>query len=100
MVYAATKESAHALIERMEPGQLEIVIPLLAVIVDPLSSRPRIAWEDEEIGDEENEAVARARMETGPGTSLAELMVEMGISQDELDNFSDASSPLDQPTEA
>ncbi len=85
MAYAATKECAHELIERMVPEQLEVVIPLLAVIVDPASpNRSAVPWEDEEISAEENEAVARAKTESGPGTSMEELMAELEITQDDL----------------
>ena len=86
MVYAATRECAHELIERMVPEQLEVVIPLLAVIVDPVSpSLAAVPWEDEEISAEEDGAVARAKAESGPGTSMEDLMAELGITQDDLD---------------
>ncbi len=75
----------------MEPGQLEIVLPLLAVIVDPLSYQSQSMWEDEEISDEENAAVARAKMEVGPGTSLADLMIELGLPADELTRLEEFS---------
>ena len=83
MADAATKERAHELIERMAPEKLEAVVPLLALIADPQRSPAAApwpaapAWEDEEISDEENEAVAKAKAETGPGTSMEELMAEL-----------------------
>ena len=61
--------------------------PALRLVVKPLrASLANAPWEDEEISDEENEAVAKAKAENNPGTSMADFMAELGITQEDLDH--------------
>jgi len=86
MAYVATKERAHQLIERMVPEQVPVAVDALERLIDPVAySLANAPFEDEEISEEEEEAVARARAETGPGTSMEDLMVELGFSAEDIE---------------
>jgi hypothetical protein len=86
MANAATKERAHELIERMPPEKVPAAVAELEKLAVPVRrSLADVPFEDEEISDEENQAVAMAKAETGPGTSMVELMAELGIAQEDLD---------------
>jgi hypothetical protein len=98
MIYAATKEQAHELIERIDPAQVAIVVDLLEKLLDPLEYALKNApFEDEEISEEERLAVAKAKAETGPGTSMEDFLTELGLTYDDLKNAELA--PLDTPAE-
>jgi hypothetical protein len=92
MAYAATKERAHELIDRLEPEEVPALVELLEKIADPVRrSLVDAPFEDEKISDEENEAAARARAEPGPGTSMEEFLAEMGLTQEDLDGVGQRS---------
>jgi antitoxin (DNA-binding transcriptional repressor) of toxin-antitoxin stability system len=58
----------------------------LELATQPLSpSVANVPLEDEEVSIEENEAAAKAKAETGPGTSMEDLLIEMGLTQADLD---------------
>ncbi len=85
MSNAATKEQAHDLIERIDPEQMPVVVELLEKLLDPLTvALENAPFENEEIGPEEELAVGRAKLETGPGTSMEDLLAEYGLTLEEL----------------
>ena len=85
MIQSATREQAHELIERIDPSQLAAAVDLLQQIVDPLRHKLANApYEDEEISEEEEQAVARAKLDTRPTTSMEDLLAEYGITLEEL----------------
>jgi hypothetical protein len=85
MAYAATKEHAHELIDRIDPERVPVVVELLEKMLDPVSlALANAPFEDEEISEREELAVARAKAETGPGTSMEDLLAEYGLTVDEL----------------
>jgi hypothetical protein len=94
MAYAATKERAHELIDRMVPEQVPFAVDALEKMIDPVAySLANAPFEDEEISEEEEEAVARAKAETGPGTSMEDLMVELGFSAEDIERVGQADLP-------
>jgi len=85
MPYAATKEHAHELIERIDPDKVSFVVELLEKMLDPLSlALANAPFEDEAISEDEERSVAKAKAEPGPGTSMEEFLLEFGLSTDEL----------------
>ena len=96
MAYAATKERAHELIDRMEPEKVPVVVDLLEKMVSPVPpSLANAPFEDEEISDDENRvaAEARARGYVASPDSHAELLQELGLTLEDFDRM--AREPLD-----
>jgi hypothetical protein len=77
------KEQAHALIDRLAPGQLAVVVDLLKVMmVEPLShSLARVPVEDEELTEETMAALNRASdsLDRGESVSHEEVLDEFGL---------------------
>ena len=74
-----TRQHAHELIERMPDTQLSALVGLLETIIDSTT-------EDEEIGEEEAQAVARSKewFRHNQGASLDDVAAELGFSMDQL----------------
>jgi hypothetical protein len=84
-----TKQHAHELIDRMAPSQVYAIVGLLETMLDPVSRAIANApFEDEEISDEENRAVAASKAwmaeHPGQGTPFEELLAEFGVTTEEL----------------
>ena len=104
MAHAQTRQHAHELIERMAPGQVPAAVELLEKMLDPEeflsdygirslsrfhADNPysvrvdnqefRVAYVAEE------RAVARAKAETGPSTSMEDLLTEYRLTAQELE---------------
>jgi hypothetical protein len=85
MAHAATKEHAHALIERMALVQVPVAVKILETMLDPVSlALANAPFEDEAIGEAEEQAVARAKAETGQATSMEDLLAELGFTAEDL----------------
>ena len=91
MATAATnpKQQAHELIERISTAQASAVVTLITSMLDPVDRAIANApFEDEEIGDEENRAVAASKAwlaeHPGEGIPHEELLAEFGISPEDL----------------
>ena len=85
MAATATKGHVDELIDRMPPSQVPAAVEMLEKMVDAVALAPANApLEDEDISEEEELAVARARAETGPGTSMEDLVAEYGLTMEEL----------------
>jgi hypothetical protein len=99
MAYAQTKEQAHQLIDRMAPGQVSVVVGLLEIMLDPVArSLANAPWEDEEISDEENRAVAESKawlaQNPGQGTPHEDVLAEFGFTAKDAERM--ASTPPEQ----
>ena len=71
MAHAQTRQHAHELIDRIAPGQVPAAVELLERMLDPVSlALANAPFEDEEIGEDEERAVAHAKTETSPLESL------------------------------
>jgi len=85
MAYTATRELAHELIDRMAPAQVPAAVELLAKMLDPVTlALANAPFEDEAISAEEEMDAAAAMAETGPTTSMEDLLAEYGVTIDEL----------------
>jgi len=88
MAHAQTRQHAHELIDRIAPGQVPAAVELLEKMLDPVSlALANAPFEDEEIGEDEERAVARAKAETGPSASMEDLLTEYGLTPQELERM-------------
>ena len=96
MAQAATKEHAHALIERMAQVQVPVVVEMLEKMLDPVSlALANAPFEDEAISEAEDQAVARAKLETRPPSerSHEEFIAEFGLTMEDWKRMGD--TPLE-----
>jgi hypothetical protein len=79
-----TRQHAHELIDCLPEAQLSALVGLLETIVDP-------AFEDEEIGEEEAEAVARSKewFKHNPGIPFEEVVADLGFTMEQIRNYKD-----------
>jgi len=78
------RQRAHRLIDRLDAAQLDAVVGLLKVVVEPLSCSLALARvEEEEITPETAAALDRARasLARGEGIPHEEVLREFGLSQ-------------------
>jgi hypothetical protein len=93
MAHAQTRQHAHELIERMAPGQVPAAVELLEKMLDPVSlALANAPFEDEEISEEEERAVARAKAETGQSTSMEDLLTEYRLTPQERERMGQTPS--------
>jgi hypothetical protein len=83
------KQQAHELIDRLSTGQASAVVTLITSMLDPVDRAIANApFEDEEIGEEENRAVASSKAwlaeHPGEGIPHGELLAEFGINPEDL----------------
>jgi hypothetical protein len=90
------KEHAHELIERMAPGQVEVVVGLLELILDPVArSLAKAPFEDEPISEEENLTVAasKAWLKNNQPIPNENILSEFGLSKEDFERM--GRTPLD-----
>jgi len=93
---ANTKEHAHELIDRMAPGQVEVVVELLEIILDPVArSLAKAPFEDEPISEEENLSVAASKewLKNNQPIPNENVLAEFGLSKEEFERM--GRTPLD-----
>ena len=82
------RQQAHAYLDRLPLAQLSAVRSLLETMLpDPLSrALANAPLEDEEISEDEKQAVARSRewFKNNQGTSFEDVAAELGLSMDEI----------------
>jgi hypothetical protein len=91
-----TRQQAHELIDRMAPGQVSAVVGLLEIILDPVArSLASAPYEDEEISEEENLAVAASKswLENNKPISNEDVLAEFGLSTEDFERM--AHTPLE-----
>jgi hypothetical protein len=85
-----TRQHAHELIDRMPERQLSAVIGLLETIIDPVSAALRKApVEDEEIGEEEERAVAESIewLKHNKPIPHEQVLAEFGLTLDDFERM-------------
>jgi hypothetical protein len=93
---ADPKEHAHELIDRMAPGQVEVVVGLLELILDPVArSLAKAPFEDEPISEEENLAVAasKAWLKNNQPIPNENVLAEFGLNKEDFERM--GRTPLD-----
>ena len=87
---AADKQHAHELIEQLAPSQLPAAIGMLERLLDPVARAIANApIDDEPVTAEDEKALAEARewSKHNKGTPHEEFLAELGITQEEIDNY-------------
>lgn len=91
------KQQAHDLIERLNADQLAVAVKLLQVMaLDPVSRKLTLApIEDEEIGEEEERAVAEARewLRHNQPIPHAEVLAEFGLTMEDFRKMGETPVP-------
>jgi len=85
-----TKQQAYELIDRLAPGQVSVVVGLLKIILDPVDRAIANApFEDEEISDEENRAVAasKAWLKDHEPIPNEEILAEFGLTAEDFERM-------------
>jgi len=87
------KQHAHALLDRIPNDQVIAAVRFLEfLLLDPASCALAIApLEDEEIGEEEDQAVARSRewFKHNPGTPIEDVAAELGLTMEQVRDYKD-----------
>jgi len=87
---AEQKQHAHELVDRLDGGQLDAVVRLLEVMIDPVARAIANApIEDEPIGEEEVKALDEARVWLKHNEPIPheQVLAELGIAQGEIDRY-------------
>ena len=86
------RRQAHAYLDHLPDAQLSAVRSLLETMLDPVSrALVNAPTEDEEIGAEEERAVAEARewLKHNPGIPFEQVVAELGFTMEEVKNYQD-----------
>lgn len=86
---ASPKQQAHELIDRLSTAQASAVVGLINSMLDPVDRAIANApFEDEEISEEEERAVAASKAwlkeHPGEGIPMEELLTEFGANPDDI----------------
>lgn len=95
MALEQERQQAHAYLDRLPPPQLSAVRSLLETMLDPVSrALANAPVEDEEISEEEEQAVARSRewLKHNKGIPHEEVLAEFGLSMEDFERM--GSTPL------
>jgi len=87
---AADKQHAHELIERLAPSQVPAAVGMLESLLDPVARAIASAPIDDEpltTADEKALAEASEWSKRSKGTPHREFLAELGITQEEIDNY-------------
>ena len=93
------RQQAHAYLDRLPPEQLSAVRGLLETMLDPLSrALANAPIEDEEIGAEEERAVAEARewLKHNEPIPHEEVLADFGLNLDDFERMGRAPLPPGQ----
>jgi hypothetical protein len=86
------RQQAHAYLDQLPDAQLSAVRGLLETMLEPVSrALANAPVEDEEIGEEEERAVAEARewLKHNPGIPFEQVVAELGLTMEEVKTFRD-----------
>ena len=89
------KQHAHQLLDRLDPAQLAALVPLLERIVDPVAyALANAPFEDEEISEEEDRAVAEAKewLKHNKPIPHHKVLAEFGLTEADFEKM--AQTPL------
>ena len=89
---AADKQHAHELIERLAPSQVPAAVGMLEGLLDPVARAIANApIDDEPLTSDDEKALAQASdwSKHNKSTPHEEFLAELGITQEEVDNYRD-----------
>ena len=82
-----TRQHVHEMVDRLDTGQLAAVGQLLEVMTDPVArSLAGAPVEDEEISEEEEQAVARSKewFKHNEGIPFEQVVTDLGFTMDQV----------------
>jgi hypothetical protein len=81
------RQQAHELLDQLGPAQFDAIVRLLEVMIRDEGDE-ELAVEDEEIGGEEEQAVARSKewFQHHEGTPFEQVVAECGFTMDQIRN--------------
>jgi len=85
----ADKQHAHALLDRLPPDQMTAAVKFLEfLLLDPPPQGNDLPIEDEEISEEEEQAVARSKewFKHNAGIPFEEVVAGLGFTMDQIRN--------------
>jgi hypothetical protein len=100
--FVRERQQAHAYLDRLPPEQLSAVRGLLETMLDPMSrTLANAPVEDEEIGEEEERAVAESRewLKHNKPIPHEEVLAEFGLTSDDFDRMGRTPLPP-EPSDA
>lgn len=86
------KQRAHELIDRLSTGQASAVVTLITSMLDPVEiALANAPIDDEPLTAEEIKALDASRewMKHNQGISHEQVLAELGITQEEIDNYTE-----------
>jgi len=87
------KQHAHALLDRIPNDQIIAAVRFLEfLLLDPVSRALATApFEDEDIGEEEEQAVARSKewFKHNQGTPIEDVAAELGFTMEQIRDYKD-----------
>lgn len=89
---AQERQQAHAYLDQLPPAQLSAVRRLLETMLDPVSrALSNASTEDEEISEEEKQAIERSRewFRHNKGIPFEEVAAECGFTMDQIRSYKD-----------
>jgi hypothetical protein len=92
MAYAATRDHAHELIDRMDPEQVPAAVELLERMLDPISlAFANASFEAGKTGAEEGRGFIRTKSGTGLLASMDDLLAKYGLTPEEFERLGQMS---------
>jgi hypothetical protein len=92
------RQQAHAYLDLLQPAQLSAVRGLLETMIDPLSRTLASApFEDEEISEEEERAVAESKewLKHNKPISHEEVLAEFGLTMEDFEQMAREPLPVE-----
>ena len=86
----ADKEHAQQLLNHLAPDQIAAVVHVMEVMLDPLSRQQANApVDDEEISEEEEQAVARSKewFKHNEGIPFEQVVADLGFTMEQIRNY-------------
>ena len=86
---AEQKQHAHELVDRLDAGQLDAVVRLLEVMIDPVAhSLANASLDDEPVTEQDvrDIAAARAAFDRGEGIPHEQVLAEFGLSSPDAES--------------
>jgi hypothetical protein len=83
------RQQAHAYLDRLPPAQLSAVRALLETMLEPAAALAGVPFEDEEISEEEERAVAEAREWLKPNQPIPheQVLAEFGLTMADFERM-------------
>jgi heme oxygenase len=99
MAPANEKQQAHQLVEQLDAGQLDAVVRLLQVMLDPLArTLANAPFDDEPVGEDEARQATAAHDALARGEAIPneDILADFGLSNEDFERM--GRTPIDPHT--